>query len=117
MMASGLEKQLSRCINSGTQPAFCNNTDVYNNVKQAYNNLWDVIEANSNLLRTEVWSWVYNNGFKYTPLGALPAPDGSAQTESDIVQVYYQHIYILIVALELDITVFCPAKPKSEMSF
>lgn len=75
-------------------PSFCNDTSVYGNVKTAYNNLWDSIEANSNLLRTEVWSWVYNNstGFQYTPLGVLPAPDGSAQTESDIVQVRFRVI-------------------------
>ena len=87
MMASGLEKQLLRC-NSSAMPSFCNDTSVYANVKLAYNNLWDSIEANSNLLRTEVWSWVYENStFKYTPLGILPAPDGGEQTESDIVQV------------------------------
>jgi hypothetical protein len=88
MMASGLEKPLLRC-NSSDIPSFCNDSKVYGNVKSAYNNLWNSIEANSNLLRTEVWSWVYDNstGFKYTPLGVLPAPDGGAQTESDIVQV------------------------------
>lgn len=94
-MAAGLEKQLLRCNDTGTtMPSFCNDTSVYGNVKTAYNNLWDSIEANSNLLRTEVWSWVYNNstGFQYTPLGVLPAPDGSAQTESDIVQVRFRVI-------------------------
>jgi len=106
MMASGLEKQLLRCNNSSSAPTFCNDTSVYGNVKQAYNNLWNVIEANSNLLRTEVWSWVYNNGFQYTPLGELPAPGGGAQTESDIVQVLTPSILLTdYVALEFDITV------------
>ena len=85
-MASGLEKQLGRC-NSSDIPEFCNDASVYNNVVSAYNNLWNSIEANSNLLRTEVWSWVYDNGFQYTPLGDIPAPGGVPQTESDIVQV------------------------------
>ena len=87
MMASGLEKQLLRCNASAPIPAFCNDTSVYHNVRTAYNNLWNVIEANTALLGTEVWSWVYNGGFQVTPLANLPAPDGSAQTESDIVQV------------------------------
>ena len=86
-MASGLEKQIARCKGSAIAPAFCNDTSVYNNVVLAYNNLWDTIEANTDQLRTEVWSWVYNNGFQLTPLADLPAPDGAAQTESDIVQV------------------------------
>jgi len=93
MMASGLEKQLERCNGSSSQPEFCNDTRVYNNVKQAYNNLWDVIEANTDRLRTEVWSWVYNNGFQYTPLGDLPAPGGGSQTESDIIQVGCTYVY------------------------
>jgi len=86
-MASGLEKQLVRCNGTSPIPAFCNDTIVYPNAVTAYNNLWNSIEANAPLLRTEVWSWVYNNGFQYTPLGDLPAPGGAAQTESDIVQV------------------------------
>jgi hypothetical protein len=75
--------------NRNSTPSFCTDTTVYGNVKNAYNNLWNSIEANSNLLRTEVWSWVYDTSkeFVYTPLGVLPAPDGSAQTESDVVQV------------------------------
>jgi hypothetical protein len=89
-MAAGLENQLLRCnVMGNTVPSFCNDTSVYGNVKAAYNNLWNSIEANSAHLKTEVWSWVYNNStrFVYTDLGALPAPGGSAQTESDIVQV------------------------------
>jgi hypothetical protein len=87
MMAAGLEKQLLRCNGTANIPAFCNNTIVYHNVISAYNNLWNSIEVNTDQLRTEVWSWVYNNGFQVTPLGDLPAPGGGAQTESDIVQV------------------------------
>ena len=87
MMAAGLEKQLLRCNGTSNIPAFCNDTSVYHNVISAYNNLWNSIEVNTDQLRTEVWSWVYNNGFQVTPLGDLPAPGGGAQTESDIVQV------------------------------
>jgi hypothetical protein len=90
MMASGLEKQLVRCDSGGAIPSFCNDTTVYRNVVSAYDNLWDSIEANSDLLRTEVWSWVYNNGFQNTLLRDLPAPGGAAQTESDIIQVISQ---------------------------
>lgn len=50
---------------------------MYGNVKNAYNKLWDVIEANSQLLSSEVWSWVYrDNDFQYTTLGKLPPPPG-----------------------------------------
>lgn len=81
MMAKGLELQLGRC-NSSSIPDFCK-TDVYANVKQAYNVLWDGIEANEEHLSTEVWSWTYANGkFSYIDLGALQA------TESDIVQLW-----------------------------
>jgi len=87
MMASGLEKQLLRCNGTAPIPAFCNNTSIYGNVRTAYNNLWNTIEANTGLLGTEVWSWVYDKGFQVTPLANLPAPGGAEQTESDIVQV------------------------------
>lgn len=87
-MARGLELQLSRCSSSPT-PAFCSAASVYNNVKSAYNMLWDNIEANSAHLSTEVWSWTYENGrFNYIDLGALPPPPGSSPTESDIVQLW-----------------------------
>src|SRR5579859_450540 len=116
MMAAGLEKQLLRCNSTqGTAPSFCGESSVYTNVKTAYNNLWNSIEANANLLRTEVWSWVYNNGFKYTPLGALPAPDGSAQTESDIVQVNLSASYTDLKVVEFDVELCGFAKPKIEV--
>jgi carbohydrate-selective porin OprB len=107
MMAKGLEMQLGRCeIESnfsipsapsdsprlagkmGTKmsqkkqvalpvPAFYTDDSVYYNVKNAYNVLWDSIEANSDQLSSEVWSWVYRGGkFEVTPLGVLPAPPG-----------------------------------------
>jgi hypothetical protein len=49
-MARGLEKQLDRCSSSNPQPIpdFCSFPVVYNNVKNAYNSLWDVIEENKN---------------------------------------------------------------------
>lgn len=88
MMSRGLELQLSRC-NSSSVPAFCSNTAVYSNVENAYNMLWDKIEANSAHLSTEVWSWTYADGkFSYIDLGALPPPPGSSPTESDIVQLW-----------------------------
>ncbi|KAJ5130855.1 uncharacterized protein N7515_006894, partial [Penicillium bovifimosum] len=94
MMAKGLEMQLGRCevtsnfsVSSKTDkplrpvplpvPAFCTEDSVYGNVKKAYNALWDSIEANSDQLSGEVWSWVYRGGkFEVTPLGVLPAPPG-----------------------------------------
>lgn len=88
MMAKGLEIQLDRC-NSSAIPEFCSDQSVYGNVKSAYNELWNSIEANAEHLSTEVWSWTYEDGkFKYIDLGALPPPDGSNPTESDIVQLW-----------------------------
>ncbi|RFU24505.1 hypothetical protein B7463_g11833, partial [Scytalidium lignicola] len=94
MLARGLELQLSRCNSSSSvteAPAFCNDTSVYGNVKRAYNTLWDVIEANSAHLETEVWSWNYDNStgkFGYVDFGTLPPPAGQSPTESDIVQLW-----------------------------
>ena len=88
MMARGLELQLSRCT-SASAPDFCKDAAVYNNVKKGYNALWDVIEANSVHLSTEVWSWVFENGeFVFTELGTLPPPPGTSPTESDIRQLW-----------------------------
>ncbi|KUJ06406.1 glycogen debranching enzyme, partial [Mollisia scopiformis] len=87
MMGRGLELQLARC-NSSSIPEFCG-TGVYANVKEAYNVLWDSIEANEEHLSIEVWSWTYGNGtFEYIDLGALPPPPGTGATESDIVQLW-----------------------------
>jgi hypothetical protein len=91
MMGKGLELQLARCEPSAAQkenekkmavPQFCTDASVFENVKAAYNTLWDSIEANSPQLSTEVWSWVYRNGeFNVTPLGVMPPPPGAgAQT-------------------------------------
>lgn len=91
MMAKGLERQLGRCNATASVPAWCTTSSVYNNVKRAYNVLWDSIEANSAQLSGEVWSWTYSNstGFVTTPLGALPPPPGvSAGTESDVRQLW-----------------------------
>lgn len=70
MMAKGLELQLARCSASGDGPNFCKDTTgVYRDVKDAYNMLWDTIEANESQLSSEVWSWVYQDGkFVTTPL-------------------------------------------------
>ena len=88
-MASGLEKQLARC-DSQEKPDFCSDEVVYNNVKRAYNALWDVIETNKDFLSDEVWSWVYEDGrFKHAALGSLPPPPGvQGVAESDIIQLW-----------------------------
>lgn len=90
MLGKGLELQLARC-NATSPPAFCSDTSVYGNVKKAYNTLWDVIEANSAHLETEVWSWNYDNStgkFDYVDFGTLLPPPGQSPTESDIVQLW-----------------------------
>lgn len=96
MMAKGLELQLGRCevtsnfsVSAGSvkrahgseavlpTPDFCTDDSVYENVRGAYNTLWDSIEKNEDQLSAEVWSWVYrDDSFKVTPLGVLPAPPG-----------------------------------------
>lgn len=81
MMARGLEVQLARCNDTEAAPDFCTNSPVYRNVRAAYNTLWDVIEANSDRLSSEVWSWVFEDGdFQFTPLGDLPPPPGTSPT-------------------------------------
>jgi hypothetical protein len=88
MMAKGFELQLSRCTSSA-KPDFCSDNTVYPNVVNAYNVLWDSIDANRAHLSTEVWSWTYGNGkFDFVDLGSLPPPPGSNPTESDIVQLW-----------------------------
>jgi hypothetical protein len=96
--AAGLERQLNRCGNSSsssstttmtTPPAFCSDAAVHFNVLAAYNHLWDTIEANTDILSSEVWSWVYEDGdFRFTPLGALPPPAGVSPTESNVRQLW-----------------------------
>ena len=97
MMARGLEIQLSRCINNNTTtntsldmiPDFCSDGVVYGNVKGAYNALWDVIEANSAELSTEVWSWRFEGGeFVVQELATEVPPEGTSETESDIRQLW-----------------------------
>lgn len=93
LMAKGFELQLERCHGSSSvtsTPQFCSNEGVYTALKAAYNKLWDVIEANSQQLESEVWSWTYNGGkngteadFKFSPLGVL-----SGGTESDVRQLW-----------------------------
>jgi hypothetical protein len=91
--AAGLERQLNRCDNSSSSatsaPAFCSDATVHSNVLAAYNHLWDTIEANTDILSSEVWSWVYEGGdFRFTPLGALPPPAGVNPTESNVRQLW-----------------------------
>lgn len=88
-MAVGLEKQLERC-NSREPPHFCGHTTVHENVKNAYNSLWDSIEQNRDSLSDEIWSWKYEDGaFKKAALGSLPPPPGTdGVAESDIIQLW-----------------------------
>ncbi|KAI1809853.1 hypothetical protein GGS20DRAFT_590164 [Poronia punctata] len=91
MMAAGLERQLARCDDDddddGDKPDFCTDSPLHGRVVKAYNHLWDIIEQNSEYLSSEVWSWIYKDGdYVYTPLGALPGQDSSA--ESDIRQLW-----------------------------
>ncbi|KAI2627860.1 carbohydrate-binding module family 52 protein [Hypoxylon sp. NC1633] len=77
MMAAGLERQLGRC--DSEKPAYCSDAKLHGRVIEAYNHLWDLIDANREHLSSEVWSWVYRDGdFQYTPLGALPPPEGQS---------------------------------------
>lgn len=88
MTAAGLERQLERC-NGSSAPAFCTDTSLYGQVRRAYNHLWGLIEANSDQLSQEVWSWQYQDGkFDSVALGSLPPPEGQSPTESDIRQLW-----------------------------
>jgi len=87
MTAAGLARQLGRC-NSSDAPDFCHNSTLYNKLITAYTHLWSLIDANSAQLSGEVWSWIYQDGFKVEPLGALPPPPGTNPTESDIRQLW-----------------------------
>jgi hypothetical protein len=81
MMVAGLERQLGRCEEGGDKPDYCSDTTLYGHVVEAYNHLWDIIEHNRDHLSSEVWSWVYRDGdYIYTPLGALPGPEGQTPT-------------------------------------
>jgi hypothetical protein len=69
MMAAGLERQLNRC-DGDSAPDFCGDDTVHGNVLEAYNALWDNIEANEDIINSEVWSWLYQDGeFVFEPLG------------------------------------------------
>ncbi|KAL2682353.1 hypothetical protein Neosp_006803 [[Neocosmospora] mangrovei] len=93
LMAQGLERQLQRCLACHAKrapclirhiPSFCRDEGVYNALRSAYNYLGDLIEANSEQLQSEVWSWTYTKeGFKFSPLGAL-----TSGTESNIRQLW-----------------------------
>ncbi|XXH01964.1 hypothetical protein Hte_008327 [Hypoxylon texense] len=81
MMAAGLERQLDRCNHE--QLTYCADAPLRNRVIRAYNHLWDLIGANREHLSSEVWSWIYKDGdFQYTPLGALPPPEGQSPVGS-----------------------------------
>jgi hypothetical protein len=81
MMAKGLERQIGRCQDEKLQ--WCGNETIKGKVVQAYNVLWDTIEANQAYLTNEVWSWTFSDGaFEFTPFGDL------STTESDVVQLW-----------------------------
>jgi hypothetical protein len=110
MMGKGLERQLGRCDEDDGKPDWCGDDGVYDNVKKAYNNLWDGIDANTGQLQGEVWSWTFSNGtngtssgssgsgngtldfggqYTVVPLGSLPPPPGvGGSTESNIRQLW-----------------------------
>jgi len=54
------------------------------------NTSWDLIDANSQYLSNEVWSWTYTavDGFQFIPLGALPPLAGQNPTESNVRQLW-----------------------------
>lgn len=88
MMGAGLERQLGRC-NSSMVPDFCSDASLYGKVRSAYNHLWDLIEANTQQLSSEVWSWTYSDGsYQEIALGSLPPPPGQSPTESDVRQLW-----------------------------
>jgi hypothetical protein len=124
MMAKGLEMQLGRCEVSSNfsisskmgkslrpvplpVPAFCTDDSVYDNVKKAYNALWDSIDANSDQLSGEVWSWIYRGGeFEVTPLGVLPAPPGVGGQTGKLMLFFFLYFVpwcMLTSSLESDI--------------
>jgi hypothetical protein len=113
MMAKGLEQQLGRCETTNSSaghsdhaririPDFCQDATVYDNVKMAYNALWDSIEANQAQLSQEVWSWTYDNSndkFIPTPLGVMPPPPGSSSQTGMLAFSPYLSMLILIMLL------------------
>jgi hypothetical protein len=97
MMGAGLGRQLGRCDGdnapgmlvsdcldtfANTCSDVCNDSELYGKILSAYNHLWDLIEANSAQLSSEVWSWNYNDGYQATPLGTF------VPTESNIRQLW-----------------------------
>ncbi|CRK15453.1 hypothetical protein BN1723_010681, partial [Verticillium longisporum] len=88
MMAAGLERQLDMC-RSKSVPDFCEDQTLHSKITTAYNRLWDVIEENSRILSSEVWSWRYaDDTFNAVALGDLPPPPGVNPTESNVVQYW-----------------------------
>ncbi|KAL8948844.1 MAG: hypothetical protein Q9222_005003 [Ikaeria aurantiellina] len=94
MMAQGLETQLLFCETSeGKGRGWCGDEVVYENVRGAYNGLWDVVEGNRGELSSEVWSWSFVEGegegrFGFEAFGSLPPPEGESPTESDVRQLW-----------------------------
>jgi hypothetical protein len=100
MMAAGLARQLDRC-SSTSKPGmsslllpttllfivllimctdFCADTAVHDNVRAAYNHLWDLIEKNSAQISGEVWSWKYTGGvFEAVPFSTYSSTESNAQ--------------------------------------
>ncbi|KAF1958462.1 hypothetical protein CC80DRAFT_592153 [Byssothecium circinans] len=82
MMAAGLQRQLDRCKSDSGKPDFCTDSRLYDKIVSAYNHLWDIIDANRDLLAGEVWSWKYEDGIKPVPFSQY------SSTESDIIQLW-----------------------------
>ena len=113
MMAKGLEQQLGRCGEKGNKrPDFCKDAAVYNNVQNAYNVLWDNIEANNDQLSQEVWSWIYRNGtFQVEPLGVMPPPPGTGSQTGMCILTFLPYIFMAI-DFSFSFLILFPPSPK-----
>lgn len=63
-------------------PDFCTDTQLHDKIVQAYNHLWNLVDANRNQLSYEVWSWKYDGKFEVVQFGEL------TNTESNIRQLW-----------------------------
>lgn len=78
MMAAGLERQLDRC--GIEQLQFCGDADLRHQVEEAYNHLWDLIDANQEHTNKEAWTWTYGpeEEYHYAAMGTIPGPGGES---------------------------------------
>jgi len=88
MMAAGLERQLDRCGREQLQ--FCVDANLRRQVEEAYNHLWDLIDANQEHTQKEAWTWTYGPGeeYHYAAMGTIPGPGGESAVESNVQQLW-----------------------------